>query len=123
MGLKQSEKLALQIKTLSRGNIKCFSILFELYEAGRQDILNALMKVMGDRWNGITPEQVVNTYNECGGKDGFLKRCNKIFNKRTLAREQKEADYEYHLMQYNCGERKDHPDGTRFEDGKEINYD
>ena len=123
MGLNKQERFALKVKQLSNGNIKCFQILCELYDAGREDILDELVKVMGDRYDGITPEQIVRTYDSCGGKDGFLKRCNKLFNKRSLARERKEADYEYHLLQYNCGERKDHPDGTRFEDGKEINYD
>lgn len=114
----------MKCRTLAGHNIKCFSILMELDDAGRGDILDALLKVMGDRYNGITPEQVVKTYESCGGKEGFLKRCNKLFNKRTLAREHREADYEYHLLQYNCGERRDHPDGSRFEeDGTEITYE
>lgn len=123
MGLSKMEKLALKCKQLSQGNIKCFSICMELEDAGREDILDELLKVMGDMENAITPEQVVKTYESCGGREGFLQRCNKIFNKRTLKRERNEANYEYHLMQYNCGERRDHPDGTRFEEGKEINYD
>lgn len=122
MKYSKTEKIAMQCRKLSNHNVKCCQILLELFDAGREDILSILMKLMGDQYNGITPDQVVKTYEDCGGKDGFLKRCNKIFNKRTLAREQKEANYEYHLMQYNCGERRDHPDGTRFEDGKEINY-
>lgn len=123
MKYSRTEKIAMQCMKLANHNMKCYKILMELLDAGREDILSVLMKTMGDSYNGITPEQIVKTYDACGGKDGFLQRCKKIFNNRNLKKEHNQANYEYHLMQYNCGERKDHPDGSRFEDGKEINYD
>lgn len=107
----------------SQGNHDCFLILLELVKSGRADLVEALCQALHVNCRIITPEQIITKYKECGGKEGFLARCNKMFNKRTLKREWREYEYEQTLKEYNCGERKDHPDGTTFEDGKEINYD
>lgn len=124
MGYNKAEILALKCRQLAQGNVKCFQVMMELEDAGREDILDELIKLMNTNYKAITPEQIVRTYNECGGKEGFLKRCNKIFNKRTLEHERREYQYEEELKEYACGERKDHPEGSRFEqDGTEINYD
>lgn len=122
--MNRQEKLALKCRQIAKGNIKCFSILMELEDAGREDLLDEIIKAMNVNYQILTPEQIVRTYEECGGKDGFIARCNKIWNKKTLDKAYKEAAYEYHAKQYYCGERMDHPEGTRFdENGKEINYD
>lgn len=122
--MNKSEIRVMKCKQVAGHNIKCFAVLTELIDAGREDLVDEIIKAMNINYQILTPEQIVNTYNACGGKDGFVKRCNKIFNKRTLKREQREYEYEEALKEYNCGERKDHPDGTKFEkDGTEINYD
>ena len=122
--MNKSEILALKCKQIAGHNIKCFSILMELEQAGREDLLDEIIKATNANYGILTPEQIVNTYNACGGKDGFIARCNKIWNKKTYKAAQKEYDYEESLKRYNCGEQKYHPDGTKFEeDGKEINYD
>lgn len=122
--MNKTEILAMKCRQISKGNIKCFSILMELEEAGREDLINEIIKAMNVNCQVLTPEQIVQTYEACGGKEGFIARCNKIWNKKTIERERKEAAYEYHAKQYYCGERRDHPEGTRFEeDGTEINYD
>ena len=121
--MNKQEILALKCKQIAGHNIKAYRIMMELHDAGRDDLLDEIIKALNVNSSILTPEQIVKTYDSCGGKDGFIARCNKIWNKKTIARERKEADYEYHLKQYACGERADHPDGTKFEDGKEINYD
>lgn len=124
MGYNKTEILAMKCRQLSRGRVKCYQIMMELFDAGREDILDELIKLMNSNYDAITPDQIIKTYDECGGKEGFLKRCNKIFNKRTLAYEQREYEYEEELKAYNCGESMSHPDGTCFDpNGKEINYD
>lgn len=121
--MNKQEILALKCKQIAGHNIKCYKILCELMDAGREDLLDEIIKATNVNAGLLTPEQIVKTYDSCGGKDGFIARCNKIWNKKTIARERREADYEYHLKQYACGERLDHPDGTRLEDGEEINYE
>lgn len=122
--MNKAEIRVMKCKQVAGHNVKCFRVLIELIDAGREDLVDEILKAMNINYQILTPEQIVKTYDSCGGKDGFVKRCNKIFNKRTLKREQKEYDYEEALKAYNCGERRDHPDGTKFEkDGKEINYD
>lgn len=107
----------------AQGNHDCFKIMLELMQSGRMDLIDAICQALHVNCKILTPEQIVAKYNECGGKDGFLARCNKMFNKKTLKREWSQYEYEEKLKQYNCGERLDHPDGTTFEDGQEINYD
>lgn len=122
--MNKAEIRAMKCKQIANHNVKCFSILMELIDAGREDIVDEIIKVMNTDFQALTPEQIVNTYNNCGGKEGFIARCNKIFNKKTLTRERKEYEYEEELKEYACGERKDHPDGSKFEkDGTEITYD
>lgn len=122
--MNKKEILALKIKQISRHNTKCFNICCELLDAGREDLLDEIIKATNINYGLLTPEQIVRTYEACGGKDGFIARCNKIWNKKTLKAAQREYEYEESLKRYNCGEQKYHPDGTKFEeDGKEINYD
>lgn len=121
--MNKSEIRAMKCKQIAKHNVKCFSIMMSLIDAGREDIVDEIIRVTNTNCEAVTPEQIVATYDACGGEDGFLRRCNKIFNRRTLKREYKAYEYEEALKEYNCGERKDHPEGTRFEDGKEINYD
>ena len=121
--MNKSEFRVMKCKQIAKHNIKCFGILIKLIDAGREDIVDEIIRVSNTNYQALTPEQIVATYDACGGQDGFLKRCNKIFNKRNLKKEYKEYEYENALKAYNCGERRDHPDGTKFEDGKEINYD
>lgn len=119
----KSEDILTKCKVLAGDSVECYKILMDLYDTNRRDVLLTLMKTMMNKENPITPEQIVETYRSCGGRAGFLKRCDKFFNKRSLRRERNEENYKYNLLQYYCGERISHPDGTRFEDGKEINYD
>lgn len=121
--MNKKEILAMKCKQIAGHNIKCFKIMMELLDAGREDLLDEIIKATNINNGILTPEQIVATYDACGGKEGFIARCNKIWNKKTIKREREEADYEYRLKQYACGERPDHPDGTKFEEGKEINYD
>ena len=121
--MNQTEIRALKIRQISNHNISCYKVLCELIDAGREDLLDEIIKFMNTNYGVLTPEQIVNTYNSCGGKDGFIAKCNKIFNKKTLKREQKEYEYEEALKQYNCGERPDHPDGSTFVNGKEVRFD
>lgn len=121
--MNKSEIRVLKCRQVAGHSIKCFSILMELVDAGREDLVDEILKAMNINYQILTPEQIIKTYDSCGGKEGFIKRCNKIFNKRTLKREQQAYKYEEELKEYACRERKDHPDGTKFENGKEINYD
>jgi hypothetical protein len=122
--MNKQEILALKCRNITKGNIKCFTILMELVDAGREDIVTEIHKLMNANYGALTPEQIVAKYDECGGKEGFLKRCNSIFTKKNINMYQKEYEYEEQLKQYACGERKDHPDGTLFdESGKEIKYE
>ena len=121
--MNRQEILALKCRQIAGHNVKCFQIMMTLYDAGREDLLDEIIKAMNVNYQILTPEQIVKTYEACGGKDGFIARCNKIWNKKTIARERKEYEYEEELKRYNCGEQKYHPDGSKFEDGKEINYD
>ena len=122
--MNKQEIMAMKCRQIAGHNIKCYGILIELMDAGREDLLNEIIKATNINCQILTPEQIVKTYEACGGKDGFIARCNKIWNKRTYAREQKEYAYEQSVKRYNCGEQIYHPDGTKFEaDGTEINYD
>lgn len=121
--MNKTEILAMKCRTAAGHNIKCYSVLMELVDAGRPDIVDAILQMMRNDYGSITPEQIVSTYNACGGKEGFVARCNKMFNKKTLSKAKKDYDYEESLKRYNCGEQQYHPDGTKFENGKEINYD
>ena len=121
--MNKSEILAMKCKQISKGNVKCFSILMELEDAGREDIINEIINVMNYNYNALSPEKIVAAYNACGGKEKFIAKCNKIWNKKSYKIAKREYEYEEELKQYACGERIDHPDGTRFEDGKEITYD
>lgn len=122
--MNKQEILALKCKQIAGHNVKCFQIMMELEDAGREDLLNEIIKAMNVNAQLLTPEQMVKTYEQCGGKDGFIERCNKIWNKKTIAKARKEYEYEEELKRYNCGEQKYHPDGSKFEeDGKEIHYD
>lgn len=122
--MNKSEILALKCKQIAGHNVKCFSIMMELEGAGREDLLNEIIKAMNANYQILTPEQIVKTYEQCGGKEGFIARCNKIWNKKTIAKERKEYEYEEELKRYNCGEQNYHPDGTKFDsNGKEIHYD
>lgn len=121
--MNKREILALKCRQVAGHNIKCFSIMMDLIDAGREDLVNEIVKSMNINCQTLTPERIVNVYDECGGKEGFIKRCNKIWNKRTYASAVSEYNYEEELKRYSCGEQKYHPDGSRFEDGKEINYD
>lgn len=122
--MNKAEIRAMKCRQIAGHNIKCFGILMELIDAGREDLVDEIIKAMNINYQILTTDQIVKTYEACGGKKGFITRCNKIFNKKTLAREQKEYEYEEELKEYACGERKDHPDGSKFEeDGTEITYD
>ena len=122
--MNRKEILVLKIRQISKHNIKCFNVCCELLDAGREDLLNEIIKAMNVNYQLLTPEQIVRTYEQCGGRDGFIARCNKIWNKKTIARERKEYEYEEELKRYNCGEQNYHPDGTKFDsNGKEIHYD
>lgn len=122
--MNKTEILALKCKQVAGHNIKCYQIMMELVDDGREDLVNEILKSMNINCQILTPERIVSVYNECGGRQGFLKKCNKIWNKRTYTSAQAEYEYEETLKQYVCGERRDHPDGTRFEeDGTEIDYE
>ena len=122
--MNRSEILALKCRTISKGNVKCFTILMELIDAKREDLVDEIIKLMNADYQALTAEQIVKTYDSCGGKKGFLERCNKMFNKRTLNREYSEYEYEEKLKKYACGETNEHPDGTTLdENGKEIKHD
>ena len=122
--MNKQEILACKLRQLSKGHTKLYVIGCELIDAGREDLLNEIIKAMNVNYQLLTPEQIVRTYEQCGGRDGFIARCNKIWNKKTIARERKEYEYEEELKRYNCGEQNYHPDGTKFDsNGKEIHYD
>ena len=121
--MNRKEALAMKCRQIAGHNIKCYTILCDLIDAGREDLLDEIIKATNANVHILTPEQIVKTFEACGGKDGFIARCNKIWNTKTYKRAQKEYDYEESVKRYNCGEQKYHPDGTKFEDGKEINYD
>lgn len=121
--MNKQEILALKCKQIAGHNVKCFQIMMELEDAGREDLLNEIIKAMNVNAQLLTPEQIVKTYEQCGGKEGFIAKCNKIWNKKTLKRERQEYEYEESFKRYSCGEQMYHPDGTKFEQGKEINYD
>lgn len=120
--MNKTEVLALKCKRVAGHNIKCYQILCELIDAGREDLLDEIIKAMNVNCRVLSPAQIVKTYEACGGKQGFIKRCNTIWNKKTYATYKKEYEYEEEFKRYSCGEQKYHPDGSKFEHGEEINY-
>jgi len=119
--MNKQEILALKIKRVAGNNVKCLSIMIELIDSGREDIVDAIINLMNYDSNALTAEQIVNKYNECGGKEQFIERCNKIWNKRTYKHEKREYEYEESFNRYYCKEQNYHPEGTRFDEkGNEI---
>lgn len=122
--MNKAEILAMKCKRVAGHNVKCFRIMMELVDGGREDLVNEIVNSMNYDHRSLTPEKICNVYDECGGKEGFLKRCNKIWNKSNYNSVLKEYEYEEELKRYTCGEQAYHPDGTRFEeDGSEITYE
>ena len=101
--MKKSQIIYGKCKRLAGANTKCVTILLEIYDKGREDILDQIFSIVHTNANAITPEGIVGLFTTCGGIDGLIKKFDGTMEQASYIRKNFYNDYEKEIDKLNKG--------------------